>query len=159
MFQDAATAALVRAGVPRSSALRLLGAFAELADNATDHSGSPVSPFATFKVDADAWEFSVTDFGRGVPASLRTNPKYADLVDHDAVREALKDGVSRFASTERGLGFGVMFRALAEMNCAVRLRTGSVTARWSGQGLGLTSLVYELVGQRAGLHVRVAGKL
>lgn len=159
VFQDEAATRLQTAGMPSSKARRILGAFAEMTDNAIEHSLSPVQPFATFEVADRWWEFSVTDFGRGVPNSLRTNSRYASLTDHAAVRAALQDGVSRFDDDTRGTGYGVMLRALAEHECVVRLRTGRVVVRWSGQGIGLTNLVYELVSARVGLHLRVAGEL
>jgi hypothetical protein len=159
VFQDEAATQLETAGMPSSKARRILGAFAEMTDNAIEHSLSPVQPFATFEISGEWWEFSVTDLGRGVPNSLRTNQRYATLNDHAAVRAALQDGVSRFDDQTRGTGYGVMIRALAEHECVVRLRTGRVVVRWSGHGIGLTNLVYDLVSARPGLHLRVAGAL
>jgi hypothetical protein len=158
ILQDEAATRLHNAGMPSGKARRILGAFVEMADNATEHSLSPIQPFATFEISDGWWEFSVNDLGRGVPDSLRTNPRYANLNDHAAVRAALQDGVSRFDDDTRGTGYGVMLRALAEHECVIRLRTGRIAVRWQGQGIGLTNLIYALVGSRVGLHLRVAGE-
>ncbi len=159
IFQDETSDRLRRLGMSRQLAPKILAAFAEMADNAIDHSLSTVQPFVTFEVDDQGWEFSVTDFGRGVPNSLRTNPQYRTLSDLDAVREALVDGVSRYADECRGFGFGVLLRALAEHECIIRMRTGDIVARWSGKGVGVTGLNYQLVSSRPGLHIRVSGSL
>jgi hypothetical protein len=159
LFQDECVAQLAARGMRRSTAYQVIGAFAEMADNATEHSRSPVPPFSTFEVTKSWWEFSVTDFGVGIPESLRTNPRYSNLNDREAVQAALRDGVSRLEDGLRGTGYGSMMRALAEHECITRLRTGSVVARWSGRGIGSTDLTYELVGARPGLHVRVVGQL
>ncbi len=159
LFQDEATSRFTRAGMRRSMARKIIGAFSEMAHNATDHSDSPVAPLATFELWVDRWEFSVTDFGRGVPNSLRTNPMYKALNDREAVREALKEGVSRLPDGTRGRGYGTMFRALAEYCVDIRMRTARVVASWSGLGVGVTDVVFKMVGSRSGLHVRVAGDL
>lgn len=159
LFQDETSDRLRRQGMPRQLAPKILAAFAEMADNAIDHSLSTVQPLATFEVDHRWWEFSVTDFGCGVPNSLRTNPKYRSLSDLEAVREAFIDGVSRYSDECRGFGFGVLLRALAEHECVIRMRTGDIVARWTGKGVGVTGLNYQLVSSRPGLHIRVSGSL
>ena len=69
IFQDEAATHLHHAGMPRSKARRVLSAFAEMTDNAIEHSSSPLRPFTTFEIGDSWWEFSVNDVGCGVPNS------------------------------------------------------------------------------------------
>ena len=64
--------------------------------------------------------------GMGVLNSLRTCPEYSNLADHgDALKLTLEDGVTRFGSgKDRGHGFRPLFTGLANLNGALRFRSG-----------------------------------
>jgi hypothetical protein len=84
------------------------------------------------------FEFVVSDGGRGVLASLRSCPDYADLVDHgEALRLTLQDGVSRYGKgTSHGKGFRPLFKGLANLNGELRFRSGDQALTIDGVNAG-----------------------
>lgn len=65
------------------------------------------------------------DVGIGVLESLRSNPAYAGLRLHrDALREALRYGVSCRRDEPGGTGFHTVIKSLAEQHGHLRFRSG-----------------------------------
>jgi hypothetical protein len=136
--------AAVAAGLPKALATGLMGALGELQDNVFEHSGRPESGLIAYGASNGAFEFVVSDAGRGVLASLRENPEFAHLADSGAALEqAASDGASRYArSTGHGYGIGQLFRALAHDAAAeLRFRGGDHALRLWGDAPSLTGQV------------------
>src|SRR5690606_32717045 len=82
-------------------------AMGELTDNATTH--AKVHPcfvyFEQYGKDQRFLQFTIGDIGVGIPASLKTNPSYAQLTDNRALLMAFKPNVSgRSDEEKRGKG-------------------------------------------------------
>lgn len=135
--------AAVTAGLTKGLVGGLMGALGELQDNVFEHSGRPQSGIVAYAASDGAFEFVVADAGRGVLASLRENPEFADLADSGAaLRVAASDGASRHArSTGHGYGIGQLFRALAHDAADLRFRSGDHALRLWGDGPSLTGQV------------------
>lgn len=125
-FGLAAQQAAVSVGFPRKVAAQLVGALGEMQSNIYEHSGVPATGVVVFKARPGGFEFVVTDRGVGVLDSLRSCSEYAHLTDHgDALRLALTDGVSRHGlGSNHGKGFRQLFIGLANLNGALRFRSG-----------------------------------
>lgn len=100
----------------------------ELAENVVFHAGGGAAGFAAVQ----SWparsevEVGIVDLGRGIRASLADNPAYRHLAtDAEAIREAMRLGVT--ATPERNSGQGLFFAArLLEQNGGrVLIRSGS----------------------------------
>jgi hypothetical protein len=126
MFCLAAERAAAAAGFPRRIAVQLAAAMGEMEGNIYEHSQSSKSGILVFRGAPGVFEFVVADRGIGVLRSLQTCSEYSNLVDHgDALKLALQDGVTRFGSGEdRGHGFRPLFMGLANLNGALRFRSG-----------------------------------
>ena len=126
MFSIAAERAAVSAGFPKRIAVQLAAAMGEMEGNIYEHSRLSKSGVLVFRGVPGMFEFVVADRGIGVLKSLRTCTEYANVVDHgDALGLVLRDGVSRFGSGEdRGHGFRPLFTGLANLNGALRFRSG-----------------------------------
>jgi hypothetical protein len=135
--------AAVVAGLPRTLVTGLVGAIGELQDNVFEHSGRPGSGLLAYGASNGTFEFVVADAGRGVLASLRENPEFAQLSDSGAaLRVAASDGASRYArSTGHGYGIGQLFRALAHNAAQLRFRSGNHALRLWGDAPSLTGQV------------------
>lgn len=135
--------AAIAAGLARGLAAGLMGALGELLDNVFEHSGRPESGVVAYAASDGAFEFVVADAGRGVLASLRENPEFANLTDSGtALRVAASDGASRYArSTGHGYGIGRLFRALAHDAAELRFRSGDRALRLWGDAPSLTGQV------------------
>lgn len=156
--QEDFKSAMVKAGASSAFALMILGAFNEMASNAVEHARPAVSPVATFEVRDSQWTFSVTDDGRGLLESLRSNPAFSDMTDEClAIRKAVEDGVSATGRPGRGHGFTSVFRVLAERRCSIRLRSVSALGHWTGTNPTQQSLAITAVAPRVGFHVRISG--
>jgi hypothetical protein len=160
-FQDQFRIALRNQGMDAAFASGLAGALHEMVSNSVEHANSPVRPVACFEVGQRAWTFGVVDVGRGVLASLRENPDYADLrSETDALTRALQPGVSRFREGGRGTGFTTVFKALVDRRTTLRFRSGGASARWEGQNAtDQTITARSLPLSRIGFLVRAAGPL
>ncbi len=84
-------------------------AFAELANNAVEHSESSVSTFGLvqyYEWDPPRFVCAVADGGVGIRASLQKNPEYARLAltDWDAIDYATLENVSGTQDSLRGMG-------------------------------------------------------
>lgn len=125
-FCIAAQHAAVAAGFPKGIAAQLAGALGEMEGNIYEHSKASKSGVLVFRATSGSFEFVVADRGIGVLRSLKSSPDFAHLADHgEALRLTLTDGVSRFGTGgDRGHGFRSLFRGLANLNGALRFRSG-----------------------------------
>lgn len=125
-FGLAAQQAATAAGFPRKIAAQLTAALGELHSNVYEHSDSAETGLIAFRAQANRFELVVADRGIGALESLRTCAEYARLSDHgEALRLALTDGVSRYGpAAGRGQGFRPLFIGLANLNGALRFRSG-----------------------------------
>lgn len=128
LFESRFTASVRDAGFGRK-ATALAGAFFEMADNVTQHSGvsstQPARGILGYQVEPDRMTFSVGDVGRGVLASLTGNPAWKHLEDSaDALEAAVKSNASRRIGLGDGNGFGQVFKSLADMNGYLVFRSG-----------------------------------
>lgn len=143
--------AAVSAGLNPNLAAGLMGAFGELQDNVFEHSGRPETALVAYGAGNGAFEFVVADSGRGVLATLRENPQFADIADSGAaLRIAASDGASRFGQESgRGYGIGQLFRALAQDAAELRFRSGDHALRLWGDAPSLQGQIE--LGQKAWL--------
>jgi len=88
------------------------------------------------------FEFVVADHGIGALASLRSNPEFAELANsRDALPRVLQMGCTSTGDPERGRGFDVLFRGLANHNGDPVMRPSSATGKarpgTTAPGLGI----------------------
>jgi anti-sigma regulatory factor (Ser/Thr protein kinase) len=125
-FVFAAQRAAVDIGFSKGTAAQLAGALGELHSNLYEHSGASITGLIAFRASPDYFEFVVSDRGIGVLESLRGCADYSNLRDHgDALRLTLTEGVSRYGTNAgRGYGYRPLFVGLANLNGALRFRSG-----------------------------------
>jgi hypothetical protein len=159
LFQERFQVELRKAGAERLFSYALAGALEEMASNAVEHAIAPIAPVACFEVTSGAWQFAVTDVGRGALSSIRDNPAYAALAtETDALQLVLQEGVSRTGEIGRGRGFSRVFKALVDRRAGLRFRSGGAAAHWTGESPTAQKIRFQgLPLSRAGFHVRVAG--
>jgi hypothetical protein len=122
-------------GFPKMIAAQLMGAIGELQSNIYEHSEAARTGLIAFQATRRNFEFVVSDKGIGILASLRSCPDYASLNDHgEALSCALQDGNSRHGiAAGRGMGFRQLFIGLANLNGALRFRSGNHTLTIDGR--------------------------
>jgi len=127
------------AGFSRDVAAQLVGAIGEMQSNIYEHSQASRTGIVAFQATPGAFEFVVCDRGIGVLNSLKACPNYADLTDHgQALRLTLSEGISRYGpQSGRGLGFRPLFTGLANLNGALRFRSGDYALTIEGQNPGV----------------------
>lgn len=104
-----------------------------MADNATLHANAPVGVLVGYQATDGAVVCCVADVGIGVLASLTTHDAYRHVQTHkEAIRLALRKGVSRFGPGHGGLGFYNVFKALAAMSGTLRFRSGEGSVTMDG---------------------------
>lgn len=124
-------------GFGKTLANGLGGALYEMARNALEHSETSVPVLVGYQVFDGMALFGVADVGRGVRASLRTNPEYEHLIlDSEAITTALQDGASRHGYQKSGLGFREVFSALASNWGHLRFRSGEGCVTMTGTDCG-----------------------
>lgn len=113
-------------GVAAPLVSSFIGALREMQDNVYEHSGSAHTGLVAYAVRDRSFEFVVSDRGMGVLETLRQNPMYAHLPDAGAaLKEAIKPGVSRFATeTGRGQGYVQLYKAMVTHRAELRFRSG-----------------------------------
>jgi hypothetical protein len=118
--------AAVAGDCPKRIAAELVGAIGELQSNIYEHSQAVRTGLIAFRTAQRHFEFVVSDRGIGILASLRSCLDYASLHDHGkALSLALEDGHSRHGlAAGRGTGFRQLFIGLANLNGALRFRSG-----------------------------------
>ncbi|MDR4308497.1 hypothetical protein IHQ68_17905 [Chelatococcus sambhunathii] len=138
-FGLAAQQAATAAGFSARVAAQLAAAIGELHSNIYEHSGAPATGLIAFRAAPDRFEFVASDRGIGVLESLRTCVGYAGLSDHgEALRLTLTEGVSRHGlNAGRGYGFRPLFTGLANLNGALRFRSGDHALVIDGSDLSL----------------------
>jgi anti-sigma regulatory factor (Ser/Thr protein kinase) len=114
----------------------LQAALREMTENALIHAESPVPVLVGYRVLDGVAQFCVADVGMGVLGSLRTCPDYQHLrVHNEAIREALKDGTSRYGRNKGGFGFRQVFKALTAQWGHLRFRSGEGCITMDGTDL------------------------
>jgi anti-sigma regulatory factor (Ser/Thr protein kinase) len=138
-FGLATQQAATTAGFPRKVAAQLAAALGEFNSNVYEHSNASGTGIIAFHARPGRFEFVVSDRGIGVLRSLRSGPDYPNLTDHgEALRLTLTDGVSRFgANSGRGRGLRPLFIGLANLNGALRFRSGDHALLIDGRGPSL----------------------
>jgi anti-sigma regulatory factor (Ser/Thr protein kinase) len=112
-------------GFDLEKAKGIAAALSEMADNATIHANAPVGVLVGYHVLDGAAVCCVADVGIGVLASLTSHEAYRHVQSHkEAVRLALRRGVTRYGPGQGGLGFYNVFKALAAMSGTLRFRSG-----------------------------------
>jgi len=134
-FGIAAQQAATRVGFPQPVAAQLTAALGEFYSNVYEHSQASETGIIAFRAHPGRFELVVADSGIGVLESLRTSTEYVKLRDHgEALQLALADGVSRHGSRSgRGHGFRPLFVGLANLNGALRFRSGDHALLINGQ--------------------------
>jgi hypothetical protein len=130
--------ALVQAGYDKTYARALAYSLHEMGDNVRQHAGSRpkqiIQSAAGWHVVGKTAAFAVVDLGRGVRASLQTNPTWAGLKsDQDALLAVLRDQATRKSGNSFGDGYReVVHNFVSRNGClAVRSGTSEVTATGS----------------------------
>lgn len=138
---NAQTAARSVAGLPVNAARHLAAAMEELENNIHDHSEASDTGVIAFRATSGTFEFVTTDRGIGVLQSLRRCSNYQHMADHGAaLRAALETGTSRFGpNSGHGNGFRPLFLGLAELNGALRFRSGDHALTIDGTSPNLTT--------------------
>lgn len=101
----------------------------EMADNVVQHSGPdeehPGAGLVGYHVEESWMTYAVADVGQGVLSSLETNPKWSVLShSRDALRAAIYQRASRRIESPGGDGFSQVQKSLADLNGALRFRSG-----------------------------------
>ena len=127
--------AAVSAGFSRTIAAQLVGSIGEMQSNIYEHSQAPQTGIIAFRGRSGAFEFVVCDSGIGVLKSLTTCSEFQGISDHgQALQLTLSDGVSRYGrNSGRGLGFQPLFTGLANLNGALRFRSGDYALTIEGK--------------------------
>jgi hypothetical protein len=139
------------AGLPDEWAAGMVAAIGELRSNIIEHCGAVPTGVMTFAAKPGRFEFTVSDQGIGVLATLREAGEYAALTHHgEALRLALTEGASRYGGGEgRGYGFKPLFVGLANRQAALRFRTGDAALVIDGTS---PSLMRAQMGHKAPLQ-------
>jgi anti-sigma regulatory factor (Ser/Thr protein kinase) len=103
-------------GIEKHLAQALIGTLEEMADNIVWHSEAPQTGIAGYRAYKGAFEYVVADAGIGILNSLRTNPRWSEIIDpEEAMDAALQNGTTRFPGlTRRGTGFNALVRNIAK---------------------------------------------
>jgi hypothetical protein len=150
----------MNSGFSISKATLLSAAFIEMADNAVCHSESLDGILAGYHTSNARAVFCVADAGIGILASLKSCQEHADLSSHaDAIRRALRSGISRFGRGHGGLGFNQVFKALVAENGTLRFRSGEACISMDGRDLDADNGTASYVLGRKGFQVSVGCRL
>lgn len=151
-FAMGAKRAAVQAGFDGDFAGQMVAALRELEDNIREHAGTLAGALLCYHAQPGRFEFTVSDQGCGILATLRRNVDLADLPDDGAaLHAALQDGVSRFGTnTGRGHGYRPLFTGLVNRRAALRFRSGS-------GGLTMDGITHGLPAAQLGQKPRMTG--
>jgi anti-sigma regulatory factor (Ser/Thr protein kinase) len=144
-------------GLDKTVAGGLRGALLEMADNAVIHAQTDAPVLVGYRTLAGFAQFCVADVGIGVLNSLRSCPDFSYLrFDHEAIKEALRDGVSRYGRNQGGMGFREIFKALAEHWGLLRFRSGEGCIMMDGTGMDADHSREEFLPRLPGFQVTVS---
>ena len=128
-----------------------------MADNAVIHAQTDTPALVGYRVMEGFAQFCVADVGIGVLNSLRACPDFSSLrFDHEAIKEALRDGVSRFGRNRGGMGFREIFRSLAAQWGLLRFRSGEGCITMDGTDLNADHCSEDFVPRLPGFQVTVS---
>lgn len=123
-------------GFTHERATGIAAALGEMADNATIHADAPVGVLVGYQAIDGAVISCVADVGMGVLVSLTSHEAYQHVKTHkEAIRLAMRKGVSRFGPGQGGLGFYRVFKALAAIAGTLRFRSGEGCITMDGTDL------------------------
>ena len=140
-FGLSAQQAATGAGFPKRIAAQLVAAIGELRSNIYEHSQALGTGIVAYRAHRGQFELAVSDSGIGVLESLRSAPDHVALRDYgEALRLTLTSGISRFGpNAGRGHGFRPLFVGLANLNGALRFRSGDHALLIDGRNPSLTT--------------------
>jgi hypothetical protein len=135
----------------------LRGALLEMAENAIVHSRTDSPILVDYRVLDGFAQFCVADIGIGVLNSLRSCTDFSHLrYDNEAIKEALRDGVSCMGRNRGGMGFREIFKALSEQWGQLRFRSGQGCLVMDGTDLDADQFSEEFVTSLPGFQVTVS---
>ncbi|MBV9568807.1 MAG: sensor histidine kinase [Hyphomicrobiales bacterium] len=146
-------------GIPESSFLRLRTCLSEIFNNIQHHTKYDIgSVFAQHFPTEGEIVIAISDFGCGIPTSVRT--KLPELSDSDAILQAVREGfTTRSIPTNKGAGLDYLLR------CVVDAHGGSVTiyshramVRFEGNGTNISFKVFQDVGFSPGTTIEISLK-
>jgi len=144
-------------GLDKTVAGGLRSALMEMTENSLIHAEADSPTLVGYRVLDGFAQFCVADLGIGVLNSLRGCPDFSYLrYDHDAIREALRDGVSRMGRNRGGMGFREIFKALSAQWGQLRFRSGQGCLTMDGSDLDADHLDEDFVAQLPGFQVTVS---
>jgi hypothetical protein len=124
------------AGLKKLVANGLRGSLHEMTEIALIHGQSDVAVLVGYRVLKGTAQFCVADVGIGVLASLRNCSDFSHLrFENEAIKEALRDGVSCFGRNRGGMGFRQVFKSLTEHWGVLRFRSGEGCITMNGTDL------------------------
>lgn len=129
---------LEQAGFGKLLSNGLAAALEEMADNASRHSGPakehPAAGLVGYHVANRQMTFAVSDIGRGVLSSLRSNPRYSTLrASVEALQEAIYNRATSQEDKVYGDGFLELHQSLIDLNGQLRFRSGDGLLRAEGR--------------------------
>jgi hypothetical protein len=136
-FQQRFSRSLVNNGFEQKMARGVSKAFAEMASNVLEHSSDegtkPALALVGYQVEPGWMSFSVGDLGRGVLASLRTNPRWSHIdTEEEALCATVRDHATRRTYETYGNGFQEVQHALKNRNGWLRFRSGDAALNIDG---------------------------
>lgn len=137
LFLERFGARLVAHGFPSKLSRALSGAMGEMVDNVVSHSATEDCPPAAGIVAVhveDGWmAYAVADCGRGVLASLATDPRHASVTTaRAALQSAILEGATCRRGVTQGEGYRTVMRALSERNGYLSFRSGDAKLELTG---------------------------
>jgi hypothetical protein len=141
-------------GKSAAAGAKMLG---ELLDNAITHAGSPIGVYAAAQVHQRSGdlELAVADAGIGIRSHLARNPSFRNLTAAEALRAALRPGVTG-TSESRGNGLPDLLSTASGFGGQLLLRsdTGHALVTAASAKSKLTKAGY-VAGTWAWVHVRL----
>ena len=150
----------VLVGFEMKKATGLAAALHEMADNAVNHAEADDGILVGYHVVQGVAVSCIVDAGIGVLASLLKCPSYGHLKTHrEAIRWALKKGVTRFGPGQGGNGFDWVFKSLTASFGTLRFRSGEGCVTMDGRDLESDRGEEAYVLPRPGFQVTICCRL
>jgi anti-sigma regulatory factor (Ser/Thr protein kinase) len=107
----------------------IIAAVSEACQN-TFHHNQAVCGFIAMQIyqqkKGSLLEVAISDYGDGLRATLTRNPIHQHIKsDHTAIIEAIKEGVSEFSDSLRGVGLYQLLKIIEEHGHSLNIRSGS----------------------------------